>query len=276
MDESYFLDMPNPILADRRSQLVLFMVDTSVKMAADDRIDKVNEAIEMIVRALKIQQNKAVDAITIYIAILEFNQEAHWLVDPTPISDYDYRPVPCSDRARCFGRAIREVNSQLSRSKKLLSQFRGKIVVPFLFLVTTDGYPSPDDDFDSAMDEIEKNGWFINSLRYAVVIADESTGNSSAHRAAARFTINEQDGVIGFDEVGERSAAFLRMYDDFVHPIQPLGIPYRRHGDQSQPSSGSDPTNDSIGFGAGIQPDPFASPFPEDDPFAGMFPGNFN
>lgn len=274
--------MPNdiPVVSNTKALLTLFIVDTSGSMTLDDRIGKVNTAFEMIVQGLKEKQNEVGDSFTIYISILEFNQSAHWLVDPTPISDYYHQAIPCSDLVTYFGRAMREVNNQLSRSKKLLSLFKGKIAAPYIMFMT-DGYPSEGDDFDSAMDEIEQNGWFANSVRYAVLIGEEATKNATARRAVARFVTNEKEGIIDVNDAEELarkvSAATIRNINNMTHhgvggsetasatgetaPVFP--------GDADQPPAfPGTPSPGSI-------PD-FGSSAPSDDPFGSMFPGSFN
>ncbi|MBQ8160151.1 MAG: VWA domain-containing protein [Clostridia bacterium] len=256
-----------PVTGSTKALLTLFIVDTSGSMTLDSRIEKVNEAFADIVKGLQQRQDDVGDSFTIFISILGFNQEAKWLVEPTPISEFNFHKIEASRYVTYFGEAMKEVNNQLSRSKLLLSKFKGKIAAPYIMFMT-DGYPTEEEDYESIMDQIAQNAWFQGSQRYAVLIGEEATSRPEARRAVARIVKNPKEGIITVADardIAEKvTAATLIAVDNMTkHGVQNQERGYDLDGfdslDQDDTTHGTD-----------------LPPFPTDeDVFKGLFPGNF-
>lgn len=69
---------------------MIFVVDISGSMRYDGRIEAVNEAFRQMLPALKQIQEDSMSEFELKISIMTFDQEARWLVMPTPILEYSH------------------------------------------------------------------------------------------------------------------------------------------------------------------------------------------
>ena len=172
---------------------IFFIVDISGSMRGEGRIDAVNEAFTQMVPALRQVQLDCMSEIELRIAIMTFDETARWIVEPTPILEYNHEEIPCSQWVTYFSRAFRTLGEKLTRSAYMAHT--GKIAQPYIMFMT-DGEPTEDDDYQPELNNLLENGWFKAAQRFAVLIGRDTINSPGARKAVENFVTNPTEGII--------------------------------------------------------------------------------
>ncbi|MBQ4045376.1 MAG: hypothetical protein II627_02915 [Lachnospiraceae bacterium] len=172
---------------------IFFIVDISGSMRFEGRIEAVNEAFTRMIPALRQIQLDSISEFELRIAIMTFDQYARWIVAPTPIMEYNHEPIACSQWVTYFSEAFKTLGEVMT--SKAYMAHSGKIAEPYIMFMT-DGYPTEDDIYQPALDELKQNGWFRNSRRFAVLIGADAIHSSVARDAVAGFVSDVNEGII--------------------------------------------------------------------------------
>ena len=148
------------------------------------------------------------------ISIMTFDQEARWIVNPTPIMEYDHNDITCSEWVTYFSNAFRKLGEKLTR--KEFMAHTGKLAQPYIMFMT-DGEPTPNDNYGPELDALLENGWFTNSQRFAVLMGKEAINSSGARSAVSRFVSNEREGII---DAADAAAIAAAVEAKTIHTIQ--------------------------------------------------------
>lgn len=179
---------------------MIFIVDDSGSMKQDGRMDAVNEAFKKMIPTLKDVQISEQSNYELRISIMKFDQEPEWIVEPTPILEYDHSPIPCSDWVTYYSRAFNVLDQKLSSNAFMAHS--GKLAEPYI-LFMTDGEPTPEDNYQPALNRLLDNGWFQNSVRYAVLMGKEAVNSPLAKQAVSGFVSDPIEGIISATEAEE-------------------------------------------------------------------------
>ncbi len=189
---------------------IIFIVDTSGSMQMKSkvkvrvngqeiekemsRIDAVNDSFTKMIPALREIQKDCMSQFELKIAIMTFDYEPRWIVNPTPITEYNHDEIDCSDWQTLYSKAFDQLDQKLSRKEFMAHS--GKIAEPYIMFLT-DGAPTEGDDYDSALDRLLENAWFNHSQRFAVLMGKEAIGSSTARQAVSRFISGDpKEGII--------------------------------------------------------------------------------
>ena len=191
-------DLPGDATA--KTLQIIFVVDNSGSMRRpasgnETRMEAVNRAFREMIPALQDMQGSVGDAFTILISVMAFNQDPKWLVRAEPVSTYYFTDIPESQYVTFYGRALRSLNTCLSRHGEGIITQQGKIAEPYIMFMT-DGAPTADDPYDDALTELKENGWFDVAQRYAVLIGEDTIHDPLARSAVAGFVKDEREGII--------------------------------------------------------------------------------
>ena len=193
---------------------IIFIVDVSGSMRGEKRIDAVNEAFTQMIPALRQIQMECMSEFELNISIMTFDQDARWIVNPTPIMEYDHNDIACSEWVTYFSNAFRKMREKLTR--KEFMAHTGKIAQPYIMFMT-DGEPTDGDNYESELDTLLENGWFTNSQRFAVLIGKDAINSSSARRAVSKFVSNAEEGIIN---AADAAAIAAEVQAKTIHTIQ--------------------------------------------------------
>ena len=172
---------------------MIFVIDDSGSMQNAHRMDAVNAALQKMVPELQKIQQKVQGDFTIYLSIMTFDEDPQWVVEPTEIAYYVHSPIEASKYVTYYSRAFEELNRKLSRSAFMNQS--GKMAAPYIMLLT-DGAPTPGDDYGSALQKLEENGWFHAAQRYAVLIGEDAINDPDARNAVSSFVRSSEEGII--------------------------------------------------------------------------------
>ena len=86
---------------------LFFIIDTSGSMKQEGRLDAINDAFRRMVPSLKKIQEESMSEFELRIAVMTFDEEAKWVVEPTPILEYDPVDFECSDWVTYFSKAFK-------------------------------------------------------------------------------------------------------------------------------------------------------------------------
>ncbi|MCR4739478.1 MAG: hypothetical protein K5886_04365 [Lachnospiraceae bacterium] len=198
------------IMSTAKTLNIIFIVDTSGSMLVKEkvrvkendvevekemsRIDAVNESFTKMIPALREIQKDCISQFELKIAIMTFDYDARWIVEPRNITEYNHDPIDCSKWQTLYSKAFDELDQKLSR-KEFIPKI-GKVAEPYIMFLT-DGAPTEGDDYDSALDRLLENAWFKHSQRYAVLMGKEAIDSTSARQAVSRFISGEpSEGII--------------------------------------------------------------------------------
>ena len=155
---------------------IIFVVDVSLSMKNEGKIDVINEIIYKVVSELK-QLYSDIPEFEIHVAIMSFAENPEWVVLPTSIMDYMHKKIICRDGIANFGKALKELGEKLSRNEFMAHI--GGIARPVIMLMTDDfSFFAPEDDYQIEIDKLLKNGWFNHSLRYLIQIGNGSNAGT--------------------------------------------------------------------------------------------------
>ena len=193
---------------------IIFIVDISGSMRGDHRIDAVNEAFTQMIPALRQIQMDCMSEFELKISIMTFDQHARWIVNPTPIMEYNHSDITCSGWVTYFSNAFRTLGEKLTR--KEFMAHTGKIAQPYIMFMT-DGEPTSDDNYGPELDALLDNGWFTNSQRFAVLIGKDAINSFDARSAVSRFVSNPEEGIINAADAATIAA---EVQARTIHTIQ--------------------------------------------------------
>ncbi len=246
---------------------LFFIIDTSGSMRSEGRLDAVNDAFKKMVPALKKIQEESMSEFELKIAVMTFDEEAKWVVEPTPILEYNHVSFACSEWVTYFSNAFKTFGDKLSR--KHYMAHTGKIAQPYIMLMT-DGEPTADDDYNQELDALLENGWFKASQRFAVLIGRDTINSKAAREAVSRFVSNPVEGII---DAADAEAIVSEVQAKTIHTIQIAtkhGVPTADvQDDTTQEADLYGGTNEPAGF-----EDDFAG-FGGFDGFDGFDDGSF-
>ena len=109
---------------------IFFIVDISGSMRFEGRIDAVNEAFTRMIPALRQVQLDCRSEFELRIAIMTFDEDARWIVAPTPILEYTHEEIECSPWVTFFSRAFQTLGEKLTRNEYMANT--GKIAQPYI------------------------------------------------------------------------------------------------------------------------------------------------
>ena len=193
---------------------MIFVVDVSGSMKAEKRIDAVNEAFQKMIPALREIQMDSLSEFELKIAIMTFDQEARWIVNPTPILEYNHNDIDCSQWVTYFSRAFEKLGEKLTRSEFMAHT--GKLAQPYIMFMT-DGEPTPDDNYGPKLDELLGNGWFNAAQRFAVLMGKDAINSPAARKAVERFVSDPTEGIIN---AADAAAIAAEVQAKTIHTIQ--------------------------------------------------------
>lgn len=179
--------------ASRKLLNMVFIVDTSGSMRGDRRIEAVNEAFAEMIPALREIQLEKQSEFELKISIMRFDETAEFIVEPTPILEYNHNEIIPSQWVTYFSGAFNLLNEKLSRSAFM--SHVGKIAKPYIMFMT-DGEPTETDNYEPALDSLLENGWFKVAQRFAVLIGPDAINSDAARAAVSRFVDNPKEGII--------------------------------------------------------------------------------
>lgn len=179
-------------VGSRKVLNMFFVVDVSGSMRYDGRMDAVNMAFDQMIPALRNVQESSSD-FELRIAIMTFDEDARWIVPPTPIMEYVHSEIQCSPWVTFFSNAFKTMNEKLRRSEYMAHG--GKLARPYIMFMT-DGEPTKEDNYGPALAELNANGWFSAAQRFAVLIGPEAVNSQAAKDTVAQFVSNPKEGII--------------------------------------------------------------------------------
>lgn len=218
---------------------MIFVVDISGSMRGHGRIQAVNDAFTKMIPALRQIQEDSMSEFELKIAIMTFDQDARWIVTPTPIMEYNHEDLLCSEWVTYFSKAFHKLGEKLTR--KEFMAHTGKLAQPYIMFMT-DGEPTPDDDYQPELDALLENGWFKASQRFAVLIGTDAINSQEARDAVARFVTSPEEGII---DAVDAAAIAAEVQAKTIHTIQIA----TRHGVPSVSLADSSSPADDNGFG---------------------------
>lgn len=172
---------------------IFFIVDVSGSMRIDGRMDALNESFVRMVPALRQIQIDCMSEFELRIAIMTFHQKAQWIVEPTPIMEYNHKEISCTEWVTFYSNALKKLNEKLTR--KEFMEHSGKMAQPYIMFMT-DGEPYENDNYQVELDKLNKNGWFKAAQRYAVLIGKEAINSEKSREAVKNFVSNPIEGII--------------------------------------------------------------------------------
>lgn len=211
---------------------VFFVVDISGSMRNEGRIQAVNEAFTQMVPALRQVQLDCMSEFELRIAIMTFDQNARWIVAPTPVLEYTHEEIACSQWVTYFSEAFRTLGEKLTKNAYMAHT--GKIAKPYIMLLT-DGEPTEEDNYQPELDRLLENGWFREALRFAVLIGKDTINSPRARAAVARFVVDPEEGIIN---AADAAAIAAEVQAKTIHTV----VNMTRHnvtGDHSNENSGN-------------------------------------
>lgn len=172
---------------------IFFVVDISGSMYTEKRIDAVNDAFVQMIPALRQVQIDCMSEFELRIAIMVFDENAKWIVEPTPVLEYTHEEIECSQWVTLFSRAFKKLEEKLTRNEYMAH--KGKIARPYIMLLT-DGEPTKEDDYQPELDKLLENGWFKAAQRFAMLIGKDTINSPAARAAVERFVSDPKEGII--------------------------------------------------------------------------------
>lgn len=152
---------------------LVFLVDITVGIHKDSRIENINEAFLQMIPILRQIQMDDMSEIEYKISIMIFDQDSYWHVLPTTIMEYDHILIHSGGKEVNYEKAFIKLNEKLT--KKEFFAHDGKFAEPIIVLLM--GSEMGESGYDDALKSLYDNGWFKASRRYAV-FADKAILNS--------------------------------------------------------------------------------------------------
>lgn len=172
---------------------MIFIVDVSGSMRFEGRIEAVNEAFREMIPSLVQIQEESLSEFELRLSIMRFHEISEWHVESVPILEYHHKDIECTEWVTFYSNAFKTLNEKLTRKEFMAGL--GKKAQPYIMFLT-DGEPTPEDDYDEALEELKKNDWFGASQRYAVLIGKDTINSESARTAVEKFVSNPVECII--------------------------------------------------------------------------------
>ena len=237
--------------------VVIFMVDCSRTMDGD-RIGAVNAALQDL--KFKLTELKDDNNLDLKVAVMSFTSTARWELPLTPIEEVNFELLQTRAGLTEYGAAFHELNKVLRKEQYM--KHTGKIAPPAIIFLT-DGEPSH--DYQTDLDELLQNAWFVNASRGAILLGD-AIYNEDAKAAVRQFVKNEAEDIVTTDD---SSLIIQKIQIATMHTVagDPIQKGEAQNGGGVFPAPNPDPTG-----GVFPDPDPTGGVFPDPDPTGGVFP----
>ena len=147
---------------------IIYVIDTSGSMEGE-RIACLNAVMREALRML--EKGTSNDYYyDIRIAVLQFGSSVRWVTgdEMIPLEDYCWEDLEASGMTN-MGDALIELSDKLN-NERLLKDCKNGFIWPRIFFIT-DGYPT--DDWETALEYADKNGWFRRCFKQAIGIGDD-------------------------------------------------------------------------------------------------------
>lgn len=242
--------------------VVVFVIDCSQTMEGE-RIQAVNAALNEV--RYKLQEVKKDNNLDLRIAIMSFTSGVRWELDLADIDEVTLENLRTRPGLTQYGAAFHELNKVLTKDRFM--KHVGKKAAPAIMFLT-DGEPT--DDYERDLDELLKNGWFVNASRSAVLLGD-AIYNDAAKQAVSRFVGDSED-IVG----AENSTEIVdRIKIATMHTV--AGDPMDKDGNgmgvsENNTTPAEEPIEDPFPTEEPID-NPFPTEEPIDDPFPTDVPG---
>lgn len=150
---------------------LFFVLDTSGSMTGS-RITMLNRAMRETINALKRDvQDKHADA-NLYVSVLEFNTNCHWVTKNGPeelITDFVFEDMKAGGLTYT-GAALMELDKKMSRNEYFEGIQAGCFMPVVVFM--TDG--GSNDDLEAGLNQIKQNKWFSEATKIGFAIGDDA------------------------------------------------------------------------------------------------------
>ena len=186
----------------------IFIVDSSESMLNNNKIDAVNRAIKATILKLHEYQLNYAQEYDLKIAIMKFDENAVFIVEPTSIVNFNYNRISTNCKKAFFSQALELLNNKLSR--KAYMQHYGKIGKPSIVLLT-DGEFAESDDYNSAINSLHNNGWFEASERKVVLVGNDAINSDKCRDAVKGFVVNIMEDILCIEELEESISPIIEM-----------------------------------------------------------------
>ena len=189
-----FTDRYDPVLH------IFFLIDCSGSMLGR-RMDEVNYACSEVLRDLQIINPD----VEIKINVLCFDSDVHWIYEtPVSIDEFSWTNLNGGGQTN-FGGACIELNQKMNRANFFAPCVdSGRSYWPSLIILMTDGEPT--DDYTAPLQELQNNGHFRSSKRFAFGFGDEINRSILEQFAGKKkvFIIPDEEEKLGLKPMLER------------------------------------------------------------------------
>lgn len=172
-----------PTMSNKKILLVCFLLELSQKNRGEG-IAIINAAMQESFHKLR-EIEKEYSNLEIRAAILNTSDEKVWISKPNTsenVADIFWSEQEACGESR-IGRTLEILNGALSRD--ILFNHNGKMAQPVICYL---GDGDSEDDWKCGLDNLLKNGWFINSTRIAVTM-----GNKKENEFAKAFALSDEN-----------------------------------------------------------------------------------
>ncbi len=167
----------------KTAMTVFFLVDTSGSMDGG-KIEAVNESMREAISAIG-KISAANPGIEIRVAALQFSSGARWVCDePRLPSDFVWQDLSAAGASADLGAACSELSRKLSISS--LRRSADGFYAPAVILLSGS---RPTDDFESGLEELQRNTWFRGAAKIAIAIGDDADGEKLAQFTGSSETV---------------------------------------------------------------------------------------
>lgn len=166
---------------------VVLLADCSGSMSEDGKIESLNHAIRTMIRVLACADDRDSE---IHLGVIGIGGEAAELRNPlTPVTEIPFTPLQ-AEGGTPTGSAV-ELAAQLISDEAIPANAHHPILV-----LVTDGYPT--DDFERALDRLERSALGAGSTRFALGI-----GADVRREHLERFASDRAAGVLGTEQIAD-------------------------------------------------------------------------
>ena len=155
---------PGGELASRPLHFI-WIVDCSGSMAADGKIQALNNAIDEAIPHMRDVADENPNA-QVLVRAVRFSSGAQWhIAQPTRIEEFTWQPLE-ADGITDLGRALTEIAAEISVEK-----MPSRALPPVLVLIS-DGQPT--DDYKTGLKKLMDEPWGKKSVRLAIAIGQDA------------------------------------------------------------------------------------------------------
>lgn len=174
---------------------VFLLIDTSGSMSGT-KIEQVKTAIEEIKLQLSLLNEELVDT-DLNMSILSFDSECRWLAK---------FKKPCEIKSELavggitnMGCALSELNQALTKGNLAAVNNNYDLIKCPVVIMLTDGCAT--DDFDTSLENIKSNRWFLQSYRLAFAIGEDADIECMANFTGSEKTVLSINDVSVISEI---------------------------------------------------------------------------